>query len=132
MCKDNGFDTISFLFNNCYETQDVAIAGSRGWFFDDTADKKILLREAGRIETSISKAKETGKEVILFLHYPPLTTDSVCDEIMSVIKKHDIKKVYYGHIHRGAAFKAFNGEYDGIEFKCISCDMIDFKPLLIK
>ena len=41
MCKDNGFDTITFLFNNCYETQDVAIAGSRGWFFDDTADKKI-------------------------------------------------------------------------------------------
>ena len=46
--NENGFDTISFLHNNCYEVEDIAVCGSRGWFFDDTAEKKIILREALR------------------------------------------------------------------------------------
>ena len=75
---------------------------------------------------------ETGKEIILFLHYPPLNADAVCEEIMSVIQKYDIKNVYYGHVHSAGAKKAFEGEYEGINFKCISCDIVNFKPVLIK
>lgn len=130
--EENDIKTVSFLFNNCFVVDDIAICGSRGWFFDDTADKKIVLREAGRIETSIKSALDTGKEPILFLHYPPLSKTDVCTEIMDVIKKYDIKKVYYGHIHLAGKFKAFEGEYDGINFKCISCDLLNFKPVLIK
>ena len=132
MMEENGFDSISFLYNNCFEVDNIAIAGSRGWFFDDTADKKIVLREAGRIETSIKAAIETGKEPVLFLHYPPLNKEAVCEDIMSVIKKYDVKNIYYGHVHSAGALKAFEGEYEGMNFKCISCDLMDFKPLLIK
>ena len=129
---ENGFDTISFLHNNAYEVGDYAVCGSRGWFFDDTADKKIILREAGRVEMSIIKAEKTGKTPILFLHYPTIRKNAVCEEIMEVIFKHNIKYVYYGHIHKAGAFKAFNGEYEGVNFKCISCDMLGFEPLKIK
>ncbi len=132
MMSENEFDSISFLYNNCYVVEDIAICGSRGWFFDDKADKKIILREAGRVETSIKCAIETGKEPILFLHYPPITKEAVCDDIMNVIKQYGIKKVYYGHIHLQGSQKAFEGEYEGIMFKCISCDLMNFEPLLIK
>lgn len=132
LMQENGFDSISFLYNNCYEVGDVAIAGSRGWFFDDTADKKIVLREAGRIETSLKCAAQTGKEIILFLHYPPINKEAVCDEIMNVIKKYNVKNIFYGHIHSAGALKAFDGEYEGMNFKCISCDIMNFEPLLIK
>ena len=64
--KENGFDSISFLYNNSFVVGDIAVCGSRGWFFDDTADKKIVLREAGRIEASIKSAIDTRKEPILF------------------------------------------------------------------
>lgn len=132
LMQENEFENISFLYNNCYEVDDIVIAGSRGWFFDDTADKKIVLREAGRIENSLQQATQIGKEIILFLHYPPIQKQAVCNEIMDVIKKFEVKKVYYGHIHSAGAVNAYEGEYDGIEFKCISCDILNFKPLLIK
>ena len=64
LMQENEFENISFLYNNCYEVDDIVIAGSRGWFFDDTADKKIVLREAGRIENSLQQATQTEKEII--------------------------------------------------------------------
>ena len=49
--SENGFDTISILHNNAYRVGDIAVCGTRGWFFDaeQDADKKVLLREAGRL-----------------------------------------------------------------------------------
>ena len=48
--KDNELDSISILFNNAYACGEYAICGTRGWFFDaeTDADKKVVLREAGR------------------------------------------------------------------------------------
>lgn len=129
--QENGFDTISFLYNNYFDVGDFAICGSRGWFFDDKADKKIISREAGRIERSLNEAESSGKMPILFLHYPPISKDTVCEEIMDVILKHSVKKVYYGHIHKAGANNAFEGIFKGTEFKCVSCDILDFNPLKI-
>ena len=47
-------------------------------------------------------------------------------------KEKGIKKCYYGHIHGVAAKYAFDDNYDGIDFKLISADRLDFMPLLIK
>ena len=130
--QQNGFDSISIMHNNCYEYGDFALCGSRGWYYDDVADKKVLNREVGRIKTSLEAGAKTGKELILFLHYPPLTTDSVCEEIMSVIKQYGVRRCYYGHIHRGGRFKAYFGEYENILFRCVSCDLMDFMPFIIE
>ena len=94
------------------------------------AEKKIILREAGRLEASLNAAKEKGLKPIVFLHYPPVYEDAHCDEIIEVLKKHDIKMVYHGHIH-GSGLHRVVSEYDGITFKLVSCDCIDFTPLFI-
>lgn len=129
---EKGFK-FDILHNNCYVYGDYALAGSRGWFYDDnTADaSKVLLREVGRIERSLTEAQKTGKEIILFLHYPPLTTDSKCDEILNVIEKYNVKRCFYGHIHKAGSFKVFNGTYNNIVFRCVSCDILGFVPLKI-
>ncbi|MBQ2675779.1 MAG: metallophosphoesterase [Clostridia bacterium] len=128
----NGFDSIKILHNNFYAVENLAICGSRGWFFDDDSkDQKILQREVGRIETSVKLAVDSGLEPVLFLHYPPLTTNELCNDIYDVIKKYPIKRCYYGHIHRAGSYKVFNGEKDGILFRCVSCDLMDFTPLKI-
>ena len=129
---ENGFDSISFLHNNCHEYGDFALCGSRGWYYDDAADKKVLNREVGRIRMSLEQGAKTGKEIILFLHYPPLTVDSECDEIMSVIKEYGVKRCYYGHIHKGGRFRAYYGEKYGIHFRCVSCDLMDFMPFIVE
>ena len=46
----NAFDTLSFLFNNAPLYDDLALCGTRSWFFDGKQehDEKILNRELGR------------------------------------------------------------------------------------
>ena len=128
--KDNEIESVKIVFNNCAVCEGYAIAGTRGWFYDDKTDKKVLAREAGRLDTSLTQAEKTGLPILTFLHYPPVYNDSVCQEIFSVLKAHNIKKVYYGHIH-GLGYINAVKEYDGVELKLISCDCIDFTPLKI-
>jgi len=130
----NGFTSVNILHNNAIETCGVCVCGSRGWFFDaeDEADRKVLLREAGRLDTSISQAEKTGLEPVVFLHYPPADMNRVCPEIYGVLTAHKTKRCYYGHMHGRAARGAFNGVRDGVRFTLISADYRDFTPLKIE
>ena len=127
---ENEIKNIEILFNNTIVAENHAIAGTRGWFYDDKADKKIVAREVGRLEKSLTEAEKTGLPVLVFLHYPPVYGNQVCNEIFDVLKNHKIKQVYHGHIH-GAGFNNAVKEYDGIKFELISCDCIDFTPQFI-
>ncbi len=128
--EKNEIKSVEVLFNSTVISENYAIAGTRGWFYDDKADKKIIAREVGRLEKSLSDAEKTGLPILVFLHYPPVYNGEVCEEIFSVIKKHNIKTVYHGHIH-GAGFNNATKEYDGVEFKLISCDCVDFTPVFV-
>lgn len=129
---ENKFDTIKILHNNCYSDGKIAICGTRGWIYDGTGthDQKVILREAGRLETSIKLAKDLGVEPIVFLHYPPAYAEFTCDEILSVLHKYEIKNVYYGHIHGKGIYNIID-EYHGIKLKLTACDGIDFTPFFV-
>lgn len=131
--EEHSLDTITFLMNSAEEVEDIAVCGTRSWFFDaeKSADKKVLLREVGRLQRSIDEAKKTGKEPVVFLHYPPLSLLEECEEIIECLKANGIKRCYYGHIHGKSSISAFNGEKYGIRFKLISADMLGFCPYLI-
>ncbi len=128
--EENQIDNVEILFNNTVIAENYAIAGTRGWFYDAAADDKIIAREVGRLEKSLSEAEKTGLPILLFLHYPPVYANEVCREIFDVIKAHGIKTVYHGHIH-GSGFNNAVKEFEGVEFRLISCDCIDFTPLFI-
>lgn len=128
--EENEINDVEIIYNNCVTAGGYAIAGTRGWFYDNTGSKKVLLREAGRLDTSITAAKETGLPILVFLHYPPVYGDYVCEEILEILKKHEIKKIYYGHIH-GSGFNNAVSRYEDIELRLISCDCIDFTPFRI-
>lgn len=128
--EENNFSTISFVFNNAIVVEDKAVCGTRGWFYDLAPDDKVVKREAGRLETSIMAAEKTGKTPVVFLHYPPVYNEWVCEEIFSVIKKHGIKTVWHGHIH-GSGFNNAKKEYDGVNMRLLSADCVDFCPVPI-
>ncbi|MBO4432182.1 MAG: metallophosphoesterase [Clostridia bacterium] len=129
---DNGLDTLNILHNNCYFDGKIAICGTRGWVYDGTGEKdeKVISRECGRLDRSLSMAKDLGAMPLTFLHYPPAYGEYVCDEIVSVLKKHEINTVYYGHIHGSSTYKALT-EYGGIKLKILSADSVGFTPILI-
>ena len=128
---ENNFDSINILQNNSYDAEGISVCGSRGWMFESSEehDEKILSREVGRIKMSLDSAVNENR--ILFLHYPPITTNSSCNEILDTLKDYGIKKCFYGHLHGMATKYAFEGEYDGIDFKLISADRLSFVPKLI-
>lgn len=132
-CKEKGFDTIKFLHNNAYKVGEIAIAGTRGWFFDAEKDNvdKVMARECARLQRSIDEARKLGGEIVVFLHYPPVSTVKVCEPIMNVLKENDIKRCYYGHLHGGAINGAVNEIYEGIKFQLVSADYLQFCPLFI-
>ena len=132
--SENGITSVSVMHNNAFLVDNFSICGTRGWFYDaqGSQDAKVINREAGRLKTSIEAAKKLGGEVIAFLHYPPVFADKECPEMMNVLLEYDIKKCYYGHLHGKKTHSlAAVGNYRGIEFKLISCDYTQFKPIRV-
>lgn len=129
-----GFDSIEILHNNAYKVGDFVLCGSRGWFYDAQTgnDKKVISREAGRLEMSISEAEKLGGEIICFLHYPPVMNGDKCEEIMEVLVKHKIKRCYFGHLH--GSFSSFINSVvvDDVRFSLISADFLEFCPKLVE
>lgn len=128
--EQNNINSVKLLFNNAYKVENKVICGTRGWFYDMNEDDKIRKREVGRLRLSLNAAEELEGEKTVFLHYPPVYGEYVCNDIISVLKEYNIKTVYHGHIH-GSGFNSTVSEYDGINFKLISADCIDFTPFLV-
>lgn len=130
--SEHGIMTISFLHNNAYRVGDVAVCGTRGWFYDAHGDhdEKVIAREAGRLRTSINEGKKLGGEPVAFLHYPPVQGGRECPEIMNVLLECGIKRCYYGHLHgRKNHQNATTGLYKGIDFRLIACDHTQFRVI---
>ena len=81
---------------------------------------------------SIEQARKLDREVIVFLHYPPVFSGYECTEIMNVLREYKIKKCYYGHIHgKQIGKKAIIGFHNGIDFHMVSSDQVGFVPVLV-
>lgn len=127
---ENGFKTLSILFNNSYSYGDYAICGTRGWFFEeekgDAHDRKIMLREVGRLEASLRAGGDRKK--LVFLHYPPKYLGYECPELLSLLEAYAVPLCSYGHIHSKGCAYAFQGSRRGTQFQLLSADYLQFRP----
>lgn len=143
--KENNFTNIDFLYNNSYEFENKIICGTRGWSIaDEEMDKKFINRELIRLELSLkdglqrygnNKENLGDKEIIVFMHYPPITKAKVISqqeaEFVELMKKYNVKRCYYGHLHGVSIADAIEGDVEGIEFKLVSADGLNFELLRI-
>lgn len=128
------FNNTFFLQNDCFEGEDFAVAGTRGWLGKDEKefsqnDLKIYNRELKRLELSIDAAKKTGKPIIGMMHYPPYEGVKKSSEFTELFRECGAMIVVYGHIH-GEVFKHFDysdSYIDGVKYVLTSCDYLDFK-----
>ena len=129
----NGFSTISFLFNNAYLTEGISICGTRGWIREngEPADKKVLNREAGRLEASLQAGVKLGGELVAFIHYPPIYGTEENAQIIELLHKYNVKRCYYAHLHGNSVKGALNGERMGVYYKLVSADGVGFDPVKI-
>ncbi len=133
--SDNNFENIDFLCNNSYLVEDKIIVGTRGWVLQDTEEsRKMINRENERLKLSLKSAIENfgeDKEIIVFMHYPPLSSKNLLNnlhlEFYKTMKQYDVKRCYYGHLHGNSHMDAIEGEIGGIDFNLVSADYLDFK-----
>jgi predicted phosphohydrolase len=132
-CDENGFEDLCILNNNFYQYQDWAICGTRGWFFEEERsgehDEKVFKRELLRLEASLKAAGDLPKMV--FLHYPPKYKGYECTEILELLKRYDVRRCFYGHLHGASHGLAMEGVWDGIEYRLVASDKLGFKPYLV-
>ena len=132
-CNTNGFSEMCILNNNHYVYKDWAICGTRGWFFEEERsgqhDEKVFKRELLRLEASLKSAGDLQK--IVFLHYPPRYKGYECPQILELLKTYDVRSCYYGHLHGASHGLAIEGQWDGIDFKLVSADKLNFNPCLV-
>ena len=132
-CQANGFENMFVLNNNHYEYGDVAICGTRGWFFEEERssdhDGKVFRRELQRLETSLISAGDKIKYA--FLHYPPRYKGYECTEILDLLKKYEVRRCFYGHLHGPSHGLAMEGVWDGVEFRLVAADKLNFQPFTV-
>lgn len=132
-CEGNGFSNQYILNNNHYEYDGFAICGTRGWFFEEERsgqhDEKVFKRELIRLEASLKSAGDLPK--IVFLHYPPKYKGYECTEILNLLKKYQVRRCFYGHLHGASHGLAMEGVWEGIEFRLVAADKLNFCPFTV-
>ncbi len=131
---ENEIKTIDLLHNNAFKVGDVAICGTRGWFYEqeDAKNRKIYEREIGRLRCSLEEGKSfSPKKILCFLHYPPIATGYECGEITDMLSEFGVSTCFYGHLHGSGHKSAFLGSHKNVEYKLVSADYLKFSPLLI-
>ncbi len=129
---EQGFTTLDLLHNNCGLYGDLALCGTRGWFYEEDAlghNEKVFRRELIRLETSLKAAGE--REKLCFLHYPPLYRGYTCPEIIALLERYGVRGCYYGHLHGGSHRLAIEGRHGAVEYHLVSADYLGFKPQTI-
>lgn len=129
--EEHGLNTLHLLHNNCAFYGDVALCGTRGWFFDSTAaaeeSDKVYRRELIRLETSLKAAGDAQKKLV-FLHYPPKYQGYTCREIIDLLAQYHVSGCFYGHLHGHSHKLAQEGAVGGIEYRLVAADYLDFAP----
>ncbi|MDD7363097.1 MAG: metallophosphoesterase [Peptoniphilus sp.] len=133
-----GLRSIDFLHNTGIVLDDIAVCGSRGWTdidsngFDEK-DEKIYKRELNRLQLSIDdmNAKCEGKDIrarIAMLHYPPFSSKGEPNDFADILRDAKIDYCVYGHLHSYGHKFIVEGDYGGVEYRCVSSDYVNFTP----
>lgn len=132
------YNNMYFVKNSYFVYDNVAICGTRGWVCPNDSrytqhDEKIYLREAGRLKKSIELALKNGySKIIVATHFPPTNDKKENSLFVDILKKYNIKNVIYGHLHGKDKYNSsFLGNVDGINYKLVSADYLNFSPVKI-
>ncbi len=125
------------LQNDCVIINDLVICGSRGWLVPNTKttkdDEKIFSRETLRLKLSIDAMNRTAEKRyrLGIMHYPPFSEGRASSAFTDLFASSGVTKVVYGHLHGIKEQRCQDTEIDGVTYINASCDMLDFKLILV-
>ena len=143
--EENDLSSLHLLYNNAYVIENYIVCGTRGWFLEEGQQQtvgevdyaKIVNREVMRLKLSLDAAmalrvgEHADKEILVFLHFPPVWNGFECREILDLLQSYGIRRCYHGHIH-GVYNVPPTRQIGELCLHMISSDFLDFCPLFIK
>ena len=134
--EEHKFTSIDFIQNTAYVWENTAIAGTRGWNIPNAQtgaeDRKIFEREKQRLILSLEDAKsKKAEKIVVAMHYPPIEQNMINLDFLEIMKAYDVRVCIYGHLHAAAQKFAPVGVFEGVSLRLVSCDYLNFMPILI-
>lgn len=136
------------LKRNALLLNGLGIFGARGGDFapltrygDTRSPEEIentLLREQDALCASLQDlssqeaAQGPAHTRICLFHYPPLLASGRPERFHRLITAAGAAHCIYGHLHGAASeIERYEDSLDGVSYRCASCDLLDFRPLLV-
>ena len=99
-----------------------------------------LEREENELKQSIAHLDKLAAEHptpliarICLFHYPPIPPMRQASRFTPLIAAAGASHCIYGHLHgRDLGPAKVEGTFDGVTYRCMSCDQIDFTPALVR
>jgi len=119
----------------------VPIIGVRGcdfWSRDSESAEVVsqhLARERNELLLSVADFERLGGGIcppIALFHYPPFPVGRSESAFTRIIEDAGCRLCLFGHLHTKPEWdRVFQGESRGIQYRLVSCDSLDFRPLLV-
>lgn len=116
----------------------IGVTGTRGWTlpgtpgFDRDKDERIFRRELGRLRRGLEALSALScRRRIVMLHYPPVWPGILDNDVTRLLREFLVQDCIYGHLHGDDLERAFEGTVDGVRYRLVSCDHVDFAPVEI-
>lgn len=124
---------IRLLHGRGIVVEGVGVTGTRGWRVEleddpDAGDERVMRRELAYLERGLSEIPADVEKKIAMLHYPPFDADLEPNAFAELLEAHGVDILVYGHIHTGYYLE---GTFNGVEYKLVSVDHTDLRPVLI-
>lgn len=121
--------------HSAVDAGEAVVCGTRGWTLPtaDTPlsaeDQRIFNREVLRLEMALQAAMKIrgDKPLVVMMHYPPLYDLERDTEFTRLLQRYPVTTVVYGHLHGAGIRVGFNGVWEGINYRLISCDSLGFR-----
>lgn len=99
------------------------------WLAREEAELKLSIAELDRLDAEAGIPR--GRRICLF-HYPPVPPGRRSSRFTPLIAAAGASHCVYGHLHgREIGPARVEGAIDGVEYRCASCDLVDFAPVEI-
>jgi predicted phosphohydrolase len=94
-----------------------------------------LVRERRELLYSIEHLREIysgPRRPLALFHYPPFRVGTNESAFTRVLESAGASHCLFGHLHTQAEWqRVFQGERNGVTYRLVSCDALEFTPLLV-
>ena len=128
-------ESMEALQHSATDVGDAVVCGTRGWVIPTQEapltpeDEKLCAREIARMEMALQAADKlrAGRPVVVMMHYPPLYATERDSGFTRLFERYSVHTVVYGHLHGAGIRAGWSGEHQGVRYRLVSCDSLDFR-----